>query len=91
VDELSALPRCRVLVALGRIAFESGRLLLGDGEHTWPDRPRFSHGATFPLEGRPALVACYHPSRQNTHTGRLTPEMLQEVFAVAKALAANPR
>lgn len=90
-DELGALPRCRVIVALGRIAFDSSRRLLAGHAPAWPPRSGFAHGATFPIADGPTLVASYHPSRQNTQTGRLTPAMLREVFAVGKALAAGPR
>jgi uracil-DNA glycosylase family 4 len=84
--EIAALPRVRVIVALGRIAFDAAwRLLLERGVQA-RSRPRFEHGAAWRHEGVPALVASYHPSRQNTNTGRLTPAMLRQVFRTARRL-----
>jgi uracil-DNA glycosylase len=50
-------------------------------------RPKFGHGAQINLPGVPVLLGCFHVSQQNTFTGRLTPAMLDEVFARAKAVA----
>ena len=81
VRELSLLSSARVVLTLGRIAFDRYRRLLGKQGATLP-RLAFHHGACYRLEPPlPALVASYHPSRQNTQTGRLTEEMLDEVFA----------
>ena len=83
--ELAALPNLEVYVALGKIAFDAcWRLLVESGVSATP-RPSFAHGATFTFPSAPTLVACYHPSRQNTQTGRLTPEMLRTVFGGLKA------
>jgi uracil-DNA glycosylase len=95
--EVEALTRLRVVVALGRIAFGACLKVLGVGR-TGVERgagpegpshggkvPEFGHGAVCPLgPNRPVLVASYHPSRQNTNTGRLTPEMFGTVFAEAR-------
>jgi uracil-DNA glycosylase family 4 len=86
--EVRALPRARVFVALGRIAFDAcWRLLGAAGASRRRPRPAFAHGAAFRLDGGRAIVASYHPSRQNTHTGRLTPAMLRAVFRTARRLA----
>ena len=78
--ERDALPGIRVIVALGRIAFDASlRLLERESAVTHP-RPRFGHGARYALPGGITLIGCYHPSRQNTHTGRLTPRMMDSVF-----------
>lgn len=85
--EADALPNVRVLVALGRIAFDACWRLLAERAPRPKLRPIFVHGAVYAAPDRPAVVASYHPSRQNTHTGRLTPAMLRRVFRRAKLLA----
>jgi uracil-DNA glycosylase family 4 len=83
--EVEALARLRVVVALGRIAFDACLSVFGDRGATVKPRPAFGHGLVHHLgPGQPALVASYHPSRQNTNTGRLTPAMFDAVFAEAR-------
>jgi uracil-DNA glycosylase family 4 len=78
--ERDALPFVAVVVALGRIAFDASlRLLERDGATPRP-RPAFGHGAEYRSTAGTTLIGCYHPSRQNTHTGRLTPRMMDSVF-----------
>jgi len=85
--ETALLAEVRVLVALGRIAFDVCRQLLRS-RGARVRGLRFAHGARYTFgAGLPALVASYHPSRQNTNTGRLTEAMLDEVFRAARALA----
>jgi uracil-DNA glycosylase len=92
VAETAALPRVKVIVALGRIAFEAAWRLLKDRGITPARRPLFGHGLRYEPDGGPAVIASYHPSRQNTNTKRLTPEMLAAVFAEARRLAGtNPK
>ena len=89
--EIAALPRLRVVVALGRIASEAyWRLLARRGVCPRP-RPAFAHASVFVPDASeaPALVNSYHPSRQNTNTGRLTPPMLATAFHLARTLAAR--
>jgi uracil-DNA glycosylase family 4 len=74
--EIAVLRKVRVVVALGRIALDAYRAARGLGPLA------FGHGVTYALE--PALIASYHPSRQNTQTGRLTAAMLREVFETAR-------
>ena len=81
--EIAALRHVRVLVALGRIAFDACLRVIAERAAVPAPRPAFGHGAVFRPASGPALVASYHPSRQNTHTGRLTPRMLREVFRTA--------
>ncbi len=86
--ELAALPHLAVVVALGAIAWSAALSALAREGHAVPrPAPRFGHGAELLVPGAPALLGSYHPSRQNTQTGRLTPEMLDAVLARAVALA----
>ncbi|MBI1723529.1 MAG: uracil-DNA glycosylase [Gemmatimonadetes bacterium] len=85
--ELRLLRRVRVVVALGRIAHQSWLSAAGWWDRLRPaERPRFAHGATAKLPDGTVLIASYHPSRQNTNTGRLTRAMWHTVFRRAKAL-----
>lgn len=70
-----------VVVVLGRIAFEAYLELRGETK----SRFAFGHGAEFAMS--PVLLCSYHPSQQNTQTGRLTQEMLTSVFLRAAELA----
>jgi uracil-DNA glycosylase family 4 len=84
--ELAALPRVRVVVALGRIGFDAYlRLLKGRGVAEKP-RPVFGHAVAHHLSNGQTLIGCYHPSRQNTNTGKLTADMMDEVFQIARRL-----
>jgi uracil-DNA glycosylase len=85
--ELAALPHVRVIVALGRIAFDAALRLAADRGIALRPRPHFGHGAIYRLGPAPLLIGSYHPSRQNTNTGRLTAEMLEAVFLDAHRLA----
>ena len=88
--ETAALPRLRVVVALGKIAFDAYWRLLADLDVRIRPRPHFRHGLVYtPPAGWP-LVVSYHPSQQNTHTGRLTPAMLEDVFTTARGLLGEP-
>jgi len=78
--ELAVLPRVRVIVVLGAFAYENVAALLGVRP-----RPRFGHGVEVPTDGR-TILCCFHPSQQNTFTGKLTEAMLDAVFARAAAL-----
>lgn len=87
--ELELLSRLRVVVALGRIAFAQTLALVAERGFMLPrPRPRFAHGAAYILRSSTGdtirLIASYHPSRQNTQTGKLTESMLDAVFAEAR-------
>ena len=85
--EWAALPHVRVAVCLGRIALDNVLMLLASRGVPIPrPRPAFAHAAVTRL-GRLTLVASYHPSRQNTNTGRLTAPMLSHAFSIARRVA----
>jgi uracil-DNA glycosylase len=78
--ELAALPRIRVVVGLGKIAFDAYLQLVKQRGISIRPRPAFGHGVMHELPNGQTLIGCYHPSRQNTNTGRLTARMMDEVF-----------
>lgn len=92
--EVAALPDLRVVVALGKIAWDAWLAFVSDGAPLPRPRPAFGHGAVARIAAPEApgpegltLVGCFHPSRQNTQTGRVTPSMYDAVFARAWRLA----
>jgi uracil-DNA glycosylase family 4 len=95
--EIDALPRVDVVVALGKIAFDAYVMLLKQRgilgvSRTRADegrRPQFGHGAVAVLPNGQTLIGCYHPSRQNTNTGKLTPPMMDAVFRTARRILAR--
>ncbi len=90
--ECAALPNIRLIVVLGRIAYDAYRRLLARRGQRLPAAP-FAHGHFVDAQalGAPSVLQSYHPSRQNTHTGRLTDDMLAAVFRDARArLDASP-
>jgi uracil-DNA glycosylase len=97
VRELRLLRRARVIVALGSFAWTGSLLALADAGAELPrPRPRFGHGAEAQLDtserGRRrewSLLGCFHPSQQNTFTGKLTEPMLDAVFTRAAELASR--
>jgi uracil-DNA glycosylase family 4 len=84
--EIRALTRLRVTVALGAFAWDGAVRALGARGHVVKPRPRFGHLAEA-LVGPFVLLGCFHPSQQNTFTGKLTAAMLDEVFERARELA----
>jgi len=86
VRELELLERCQTVVALGAFAWDGVlRAARALGADVPRPRPRFAHGAELSL-GRWTMLGCYHPSQQNTFTGRLTEPMLDAVLARARDL-----
>jgi uracil-DNA glycosylase family 4 len=88
--ELAILKKVRVVVALGKIGFDAYlNYLKRDGIVQSKAAYRFGHGACYALSNGVALLASYHPSNQNTATGKLTAAMFEVIFREAKALAAK--
>lgn len=90
-QEIALLPNLRVVVCLGKIAFDG---LLAYAQRTGKISSRagyvFAHGAEYILPGSPAVIASYHPSLQNTNTGKLTKPMFLAIFNRARQLAEGP-
>jgi uracil-DNA glycosylase family 4 len=86
--ELTLLRDVRVILCLGGFAWNAALELrtVVYGESTLRPRPRFTHGCELPGE-RVWMLGCYHPSQQNTFTGRLTEPMIDSVVARARTLA----
>jgi uracil-DNA glycosylase len=93
VRELELLRAGRVILALGAFAWAGSLLALAEGGAELPrPRPRFGHGAEAKLAAGDrawSMVGCFHPSQQNTFTGKLTEPMMDAVFARARELAAG--
>jgi uracil-DNA glycosylase family 4 len=86
VRELALLDRVDVIVTLGAFAYEAlWGVLRTDGVELPRPRPKFAHGVEVPTS-RATIIGCFHPSQQNTFTGKLTEPMLDAVFARARAL-----
>ena len=86
VRELELLERCRTIVALGGFGWDGALLALRRLGHSIPSpKPRFSHGAEATIADW-TLLGCYHPSQQNTFTGRLTEPMTDAVLARAREI-----
>jgi uracil-DNA glycosylase family 4 len=89
--ELRLLRRCRVIVALGGFAWDGAlRTLRELGAQLPRPKPSFGHGVEVEV-GDWTLLGCYHPSQQNTFTGRLTEQMLDRIFTRAGELAGGDR
>ena len=89
VRELALLERVRVIVVLGKFAYDATASVLATSGSAMPSpRPPFGHGVEV-VTDRAIVVGCYHPSQQNTFTGKLTEPMLDDVFARARALSGD--
>ncbi len=83
--ELRILTGIRVIVALGSFGWDAALRALAEGGHQTRPKPRFGHAAETQV-GPYTLLGSYHPSQQNTFTGRLTEPMLDQVFNRAREL-----
>lgn len=92
LEELGLLDRVRVVVGLGRIGWEAylrARQKIGAAPPLV--KPLFAHGSITPLADGVTLLASFHPSQQNTFTGKLTRPMLRSIFTTARKLLAADR
>jgi uracil-DNA glycosylase family 4 len=81
--EIAALEELAVIIALGAYAWDGALRALGALGHPARPRPRFGHGAEA-IVGPYVVIGCFHPSQQNTFTGKLTPAMLDDVMLRAR-------
>jgi uracil-DNA glycosylase family 4 len=85
VQELKGFSRLRVVVVLGKIAFDSFLAAYQEnGKEIPKPRPKFGHGVSIDLADGLRLICSYHPSQQNTFTGKLTKPMFQSIFDQAR-------
>ncbi len=92
IEELHLLPRLRVVIALGHLAMDGFLRTWAITGHAVPSpRPTFGHLREHALDDRTTLLCSYHPSQQNTFTGKLTQPMLQAVFGRARDLLCSAR
>ena len=91
IQELCGLDAVRAVIVLGKVAFDQ-YLKACRAMGLAPPRPalRFTHGAVYHLPWKIVLLCSFHPSQQNTFTGRLTQPMFHSVFERARALLAEP-
>jgi uracil-DNA glycosylase len=86
--EILALSRLRVIVALGAFAWDGALRALATLEHRVRPKPAFGHGAETEV-GPFVMIGCFHPSQQNTFTGKLTPKMLDSIVLRAREVAGS--
>lgn len=90
INEIKCLPRLRLVLALGKLAFGNVLNACHKGGVSIPKpKPQFAHGIRIDLESL-TLVACYHPSQRNTQTGLLTPAMMDQVLMHCKEILEQP-
>jgi len=91
-EEIRLLRKVRVVVALGKIAFDHYLKVCRDEGLQLPSPiPKFSHGIVTVLPWNTTLIGSYHPSQQNTFTGKLTRPMFHHIFATARQRLAEPK
>ncbi len=91
LEEIRLLERVKVVVALGKFSYDAYfQTRAAAGLVNPSPRPKFGHRASYRLAEGVVLIGSYHPSQQNTHTGKLTEEMFDAVFEHARAEVAEP-
>jgi uracil-DNA glycosylase family 4 len=91
LEEIALLKNVRVVVGLGKIGFDAGLKAFRDlGIIEYASIPKFAHGAAYRFGGL-TFIASFHPSQQNTFTGRLTEKMLDDVFENAQKVLNNEK
>ena len=78
-NELQLLKNLKAILALGSMAFDSVRLLAKENGHNM-SKLKFAHGASYSIEGLPLIYCSYHPSPQNTNTGKMTSQMFCDLL-----------
>jgi uracil-DNA glycosylase family 4 len=87
LQEIKLLKNARVVVALGKIGFDAALSVFSEVySHENSPKPQFAHGAEYPLASRLTLIASFHPSQQNTFTGKLTKAMFDAIFRRARTV-----
>jgi uracil-DNA glycosylase family 4 len=90
LKEMQLLKNVKVIVGLGRIGFEAAVTTLRELEvWSFGRKPKFAHAAEYSINDRLTLLASFHPSQQNTFTGRLTEPMFDSIFRRARTLLTN--
>jgi len=85
-EEFGLLRHVRIILGLGKLGFDAARAFLKEANITPQDSPRFSHGCVVLYSSGIRLLGCYHPSQQNTFTGRLTKPMFHAVFRRVRSM-----
>ena len=86
MQEIKLLSGIKVVIVLGKIAFDNFLAAYGECGGIVPKpRPKFGHGFAVDLPDGPRLICSYHPSQQNTFTGKLTRAMFDSIFDRARA------
>lgn len=90
LEEFDAMPQVQVMIGLGKIGFDAAAHMLRDRAFSFNEKPIFGHGALFTATDaahrKIALLGTFHPSQQNTNTGKLTVPMFDAIFKKAKNL-----
>jgi uracil-DNA glycosylase family 4 len=87
LNEMRLLKNMKVIVGLGRVGFESAVAGLRElKKWSFDKKPKFAHGAEYSIDNRLTLLASFHPSQQNTFTGKLTEPMFDSIFRRARLL-----